>query len=68
MFAKFELKENDVPIFKLIRSVSYAALDKIDTELDHLEKKWENYRRLSIVIGSLQRFTEKRDQKKIVYV
>ena len=34
----FELKENALPIFKKKRNVQFAAVEKIDEELDRLEK------------------------------
>ncbi len=36
--AKFELKENTMPIFKKKRNVPFASVEKINEELDSLEK------------------------------
>ena len=36
--ARFELKENALPVFKKKRNVPFAAVEKTDEELDRLEK------------------------------
>ena len=36
--AKFELKENALPVFKKKSNVPFATVEKIDKELDRLEK------------------------------
>ena len=35
---RFELKENALPVFKKKRNVPFAAIERIDEELDRLEK------------------------------
>ena len=38
MEARFKLKEDAIPVFKRKRSVPFASIEKIDKELDRLEK------------------------------